>query len=128
MLIAWQGAVLAGLAFAAYAWALAAYGEGAHARMVALFALVSGQIGQTFNCRSRIRSAFSRLLSSPNIFLAVVAVMALQFAAVTFAPLAAVHDMPLPNSADLLICLICVVVPVVVTEMNKLVVRQPEKS
>jgi Ca2+-transporting ATPase len=118
-LIAWQGALLATLSLAAYLWALSVYGEGPHARMVALFTLVSGQIGQTFNCRSRRTSAFSRLQHSPNLFLAIGAVILLQIAAVCLAPLATVLDLPSPNRTDLLAFLVCAVVPIAVTEIYK---------
>lgn len=118
-LVAWQGGVLAASSLAAYLWALSVYGEGPHARMVALFTLVAGQIGQTFNCRSRERSAFSNLHRSGNIFVAVIATILLQITAVYLGPLASVLDLPRPNATDLMIFIACVAVPIAVTEVYK---------
>ena len=63
VLIGWQSVLLAALGLSAYLWALQMYGPGAHARTVALFSLVAVQLGHTFNCRSRTRSAFSTFVS-----------------------------------------------------------------
>ncbi len=123
-LIAWQGALLAVLSLGAYTWALSAYGEGPHSRMVALFSLVAGQVGQTLNCRSQTNSAFARLNRSPNIFLAAGAVVFLQIAAVSFGPLSAVLDLPLPNGRDLLLFAACAAIPVAVTEIYKLFIKK----
>ncbi|HVS32140.1 MAG TPA: cation-translocating P-type ATPase [Thermoanaerobaculia bacterium] len=75
ILVAWQALVLGALALLAYRWALAEYGEGPHARTVALFALVGIQIAQTFNCRSRTRSAFSGVMRNPHIWFATATVV-----------------------------------------------------
>ncbi|HAF23635.1 MAG TPA: ATPase, partial [Blastocatellia bacterium] len=45
ILIAWQAAMIAALALAAYMWALQIYGPGAHSRTIALLAIIGAQLG-----------------------------------------------------------------------------------
>ena len=80
-LIFWQGVMLATIALTAYLWALNEYGEGTHARTVALLSLIGVQLGHLFNCRSRTRSAFSNFFSNPYIFAAAAIVIGLQIVA-----------------------------------------------
>jgi Ca2+-transporting ATPase len=122
-LIAWQAAMLAALALAAYMWALNIYGPGAHARTIALFALIGGQLGHTFNCRSRTRSAFNGLLRNRFILIAAVIVISLQLLAVYFSPLARVLGTVRPSETDWLVILFCSLAPILIVEATKTVTR-----
>ena len=122
-LIAWQAAMLATLALAAYAWALNVYGPGPHARTIALFALIGCQLGHTFNCRSRIRSTFDGLLRNPFILIAAVIVISLQLLAVYFSPLARVLGTVRPSEIDWLVILFCSIAPIVIVETTKTAAR-----
>ncbi len=123
ILIAWQAAMIAALALAAYMWALQMYGPGAHSRTVALFAIIGAQLGHMFNCRSRTRSAFAGLFRNPFIWIAVVIVMSLQLLAVYVSPLARVLGTVRPSETDWLIVSLCVAAPVVIVEVTKAVFR-----
>ncbi|NNE97898.1 MAG: HAD-IC family P-type ATPase [Pyrinomonadaceae bacterium] len=127
-LILWQGALLAAIALAAYVWALSEYGEGAHARTVALLALIGVQLGHLFNCRSRTRSAFSRFFSNPYIFLAAAIVIGLQLLAIYLAPLARVLDLTEPTRTDWLVVIFCSVLPIVFVEIIKLLFRSKRRK
>jgi len=122
-LIAWQAGMLAALALAAYMWALNVYGPGAHARTIALFALIAAQLGHTFNCRSRTRSAFAGLLRNPFILIAAVIVVSLQLLAVYFSPLARVLGTVRPSETDWLVVILCLLAPVLIVEATKTVAR-----
>jgi Ca2+-transporting ATPase len=124
ILIGWQGVMLASVALAAYMWALAEYGPGAHAHTIALFALVSVQLGHMFNCRSRTRSAFDGFFTNPFIWMAVVVVVSLQLFAVYFAPLATVLGTVQPTISDWLVIVACGLVVVVIVEIVKLVTQR----
>ncbi|MGH9880866.1 MAG: cation transporting ATPase C-terminal domain-containing protein, partial [Pyrinomonadaceae bacterium] len=123
ILIGWQAVMLAAVALIAYAWALQRYGSGAHSRTVALFALIGVQLGHTFNCRSRTRSAFVALFRNPFIWVATVIVISLQVLAIYVSPLARVLGTVPPSETDWLIVSFCVVAPVVIVEVTKAVVR-----
>ena len=123
-LIGWQGAMLAAITLLAYVWALDAYGEGSHARTVALFALVGVQLGHAFNCRSRTRSAFDGFFDNPYVFAAAASVILLQILAVTVPPLREVLGLVRPNLTDLLVTLGCIVIPVVIVEITKALSRR----
>lgn len=123
ILIAWQAAMLAVLALFAYHWALQIYGPGSHARTIALLALIGGQLGHTFNCRSRTRSAFHGLLQSPFILLSAVVVVSLQLLAVWFSPLAKVLGTVPPSQTDWLVIILCSVAPILIVEATKAVNR-----
>jgi Ca2+-transporting ATPase len=123
ILVGWQALLLGTLALLAYRWALDEYGEGSHARTVALFALVGVQMGQTFNCRSRTRSAFSGLMRNPHIWFAMGTVLLLQLFAVYIAPLRAILGLTIPNMQDWIVLAITFVVPVIVVEVQKAVAR-----
>jgi Ca2+-transporting ATPase len=123
-LIGWQGAMLAAINLAAYAWALDRYGAGAHARTMALLVLVSGQLGHLFNCRSRINSAFEGVTRNPYIWMAAGSMIGLQLLAVYFAPLARVLDVVPPNGADCAVIAIAAVVPIVIVEVTKAFARR----
>lgn len=128
ILIGWQGAMLAAITLLVYFWALNAYGAGSHARTMALMAMVGVQLGHTFNCRSRTRSAFDGFLSNPYIFAAAAIMILLQVLAVYLRPLANVLDLVPPNWSDLLVMLGCVLIPIAVVELTKAVARRIVKT
>ena len=123
-LILWQGAALAAIALSAYLWALRTYGEGVHARTIALLALVSVQLGDLFNCRSLTRSAFDRFFSNPYVFAAVAVVVLLQAAAVYFRPLATVLGLTEPNIDDWGVIAVAFVLPIAIIEVSKFFSRR----
>jgi Ca2+-transporting ATPase len=123
-LIAWQGAMLAAVTLGAYIWALKTYGEGGHARTVALLALVGVQIGHLFNCRSRTRSTFDRFFSNPLIFVSTAIVVGLQLLAIYNPLLSRVLQIEEPNSMDLLVTCIAIVLPVAIVEVSKIISRR----
>lgn len=124
ILIAWQGLVLSLIALGAYYWALENYGEGERARTMAMLALVGVQLGHFFNCRSRIRSAFSRFFSNPWIFAAAAAVVLLQFSAIYWPPLAAVLGLERPDARGFIVVAAATVLPVLIVELTKLYTRR----
>lgn len=124
ILIGWQAVLLASLALAAYVWALSTYGPGAHSRTIALFALVSVQLGHMFNCRSRTRSALDGLFRNPFIWLAVVVVVSLQLFAAWFSPLAAVLGTVRPSAIDWIVIAGCGLLTIGIVEIAKLVSRR----
>lgn len=126
-LIAWQGVMLSVIVLAAYGWALNEYGAGAHARTVALFALIGVQIGHTFNCRSRIRSAFDGLFRNPYVWVAVAIVVALQLLAVWLKPLARVLNVVELTTRDWALWGLTIIIPVIIVEAAKLLVRQQRR-
>lgn len=119
ILVIWQGAMLAAITLAAYWWALKTYGEGSHARTVALFALIGVQIGHLFNCRSRSRSAFEGIWQNPFIWLSCVVSIGLQFLALYFAPLARVLGTVPVNRQDIIVCGLAIILPVLMVEVVK---------
>ena len=119
ILIGWQALMIAFLALAAYAWALRMYGPGAHARTIALFAIIGAQLGHMFNCRSRTRSALDGIFRNPFIWAAVIIVILLQFFAVYFSPLAIVLGTARLAEIDWMVIGFCVVAPVIVVEISK---------
>lgn len=118
-LILWQGVMLALIMLAAYGWALKTYGEGAHARTVALLALVGVQLGHLFNCRSRTRSAFEGLWRNPFVWAAFVISVGLQLLAVYFTPLARVLGTVRMNAADWFVWVLVIIAPVLIVEAVK---------
>ena len=123
ILIAWQAAMIAALALAAYMWALQIYGPGAHSRTIALLAIIGAQLGHMFNCRSRTRSAFAGLFRNPFIWIAAVIVISLQLLAVYVSPLARVLGTVRPSGTDWLVVILCSVTPVLIVEATKAVAR-----
>ena len=115
--------MIAFLALAAYAWALRTYGPGAHARTVALFAIIGAQLGHMFNCRSRTRSALDGIFRNPFIWVAAFIMILLQLLAIYFAPLALVLGTERPAEFDWIVIGLCVLVPVIVVEISKAVAR-----
>jgi len=128
VLIGWQSAMLATLALGAYLWALQVYGPGAHSRTIALFALVSVQLGHTFNCRSRTRSTFDGLFRNPFLWLAVVIVISLQLVAAYFSPLAAVLGTVAPAAIDWMVVCTAGLMVVAIVEVVKWVFRWKRTS
>lgn len=128
VLILWQALVLASIILAAYLWAIGAYGEGAHARTIALLALVGVQLGHLFNCRSQSRSFVEGLFDNPYIWLAAGLVIALQLLAVYFHPLASVLGTVPPNQTDWYVTGLTVVSPIIVVETTKLYTRRHAKK
>lgn len=123
VLILWQGVMLAALILAAYAWALTQYGAGAHARSIALFALVGVQLGHLFNCRSRTRSAFEGFFRNPWVWLAVGAVLALQLLGIYLMPLASLMDLVRPEGKDWFVLVAAIVAPIMIVEVTKAIHR-----
>ena len=123
VLIGWQGVMLAAVALLAYAWALRTYGEGAHARTMALTALVAVQLGHTFNCRSRVASAFAGLFDNLHIWAATATVIALQVFAIAFEPLARLLGLTSLVAADLAVLGACALLPIAIVELYKAFVR-----
>ena len=124
LLIAWQGALLAGITLAAYVWALNLYGEGRHARTVALLSLVGVQIGHLFNCRSRTRSVFSGFFSNPFIFVSTGIVIALQLLAIFNTSLARLLDLEPPTGRDWIVVVLSIIAPIFVVEIMKAIGRR----
>jgi P-type Ca2+ transporter type 2C len=124
VLIGWQSLMLAALALGAYLWALQTYGPGAHARTVALFALVFVQLGHTFNCRSRTRSAFDGLFRNPFLWFAAFMVVLLQLSAVYFPPLATILDTTKPSLTDWVVIGGCGLLTIGIVELVKLAHRE----
>jgi len=124
ILVAWQAAVLSVIALTAYLAALARYGGGSHAQTIALTALVGVEIGQTFNCRSRLRSAFDGLWRNPHIVFATATVLALQLIAVSFAPLRSILGLTMLNRWDAMVFALAIVLPVVIVEIQKAICRR----
>ena len=123
VLIGWQSVLLAGLGLGAYFWALQNYGPGPHARTVALFSLVAVQLGHTFNCRSRTRSAFDGLFRNPFLWIAVVMVVLLQLFAAYFSPLSLILGTVAPSLMDWIVICSCGLLAIAVVEVVKAVFR-----
>jgi Ca2+-transporting ATPase len=124
VLIGWQAAMLALIVLGAYIWALNVYGPGPHSRTIALFALVAVQLGHTFNCRSRTRSAFDGIFSNPFLWIAVFIVVMLQLLAVYLSPLATVLGTVKPSATDWMVIGSCGLLPIGIVEMAKLAFRR----
>jgi Ca2+-transporting ATPase len=124
ILVGWQSAMLGALALAAYIWSLNKYGPGPHSRTIALFTLIGVQLGHTFNCRSRTRSALEGLFRNPFIWVAVVVVVLLQLCAAYFSPLAAVLGTVPPSAIDWLVIISCGMITIAIVELVKLAVRR----
>jgi len=123
-LIGWQAVMLAMIVLSAYIWALDVYGPGSHSRTIALFALVAVQLGHTFNCRSRTRSAFDGIFRNPFLWIAVLIVVALQLIAFYVAPLAAVLGTVKPSATDWIVIAGCALLPIGIVELTKFTFRR----
>jgi P-type Ca2+ transporter type 2C len=128
VLIVWQAALLALITLSAYGWALSSYGVGAHARTVALMSIIGVQLGHMFNCRSRTRSAFEALFRNPFIWLASAIVVALQLIAIYVNSIARMLDTTPLTSTDWLIAGMCVVSPILIVELIKMIERRKRGS
>ncbi|MGZ5441040.1 MAG: cation-translocating P-type ATPase [Thermoanaerobaculia bacterium] len=128
ILVAWQGAMLASIALGAYVWALRSYGPGAHARTIALCALVAVQLGHTFNCRSRVASAFTDLFSNVHVWAAVATVIVLQAFAIGFTPLARLLGVTSLAPRDLIVIALCTLLPIAIVEVQKFGARRQGRS
>ncbi len=124
ILIGWQGLMLGVLALAAYSWALNTYGNGPHARTIAMLALVSVQLGHLFNCRSRTRSALAGLFTNGFIWGAAATVIVLQLLAVWWTPLTRVLHTVAPNPLDWGIIGLAVLAPIVIVDITKFITRR----
>lgn len=124
ILIGWQAAMLAALGLGAYIWALNVYGAGPHSRTIALFALVSVQLGHTFNCRSRTHSAFDGIFRNPFLWLATVIVVLLQILASYFSPLATVLGTVKPTATDWVVIVSCGLLTIGIVETTKFAFRR----
>jgi len=123
ILISWQAAMLAMIVLGAYMWSLEVYGSGPHSRTIALFALVSVQLGHTFNCRSRTRSATDGLFANPFLWIATLIVVTLQLFAVYLSPLAAILGTVKPSATDWLVICSCGLLTIGIVEVTKFVFR-----
>ena len=119
ILIGWQAAMLATIALSAYMWALQVYGPGPHSRTIALFALVSVQLGHTFNCRSRTRSVTDGMFVNPFLWIAALIVVMLQLLAVYLSPLAAVLGTVKPSATDWIVIGSCGLLAIGIVEVAK---------
>lgn len=119
ILIAWQAAMLAIIVLGVYTWALEVYGPGSHSRTIALLALVAVQLGHTFNCRSRTRSAFDGIFRNPYLWIAALIVVMLQLFAVYLSPLAAVLGTVKPSATDWIVIGSCGLLPIIIVETTK---------
>jgi Ca2+-transporting ATPase len=128
ILIGWQAAMLAVIALGAYMWALDVYGPGPHSRTIALFALVSVQLGHTFNCRSRTRSATDGIFRNPFLWIAAIIVVLLQLFAVYLSPLAAILGTVKPSATDWIVIAGCGLLTIGIVEVTKLAFRPPRTS
>ena len=124
ILIGWQAALLAAIALGAYMWALEVYGPGPHSRTIALFALVSVQLGHTFNCRSRTRSAFDGIFKNHFLWIAALIVVTLQLCAVYLSPLAAVLGTVEPSATDWIVIGSCSLLTIAIVETTKFAFRR----
>lgn len=123
-LILWQALMLATIMLAAYGWALKNYGAGAHARTIALFAIIGAQLGHTFNCRSRTRSAADGLLQSPFIWLSAAFVIGLQMLALYQPTLVRVLATFSLSGQDWVIIALSSLLPVLIVEIAKMIARK----
>jgi P-type Ca2+ transporter type 2C len=119
--VSWQGIMLGGISLVAYFWALKTYGEGSHARTVALLSVVGVQLGHLFNCRSQTRSVVSGFFSNSFIFVAVAIVVGLQLFGIHFTPLARVLDLVKPEIYDYFMILISGILPIIIVEITKII-------
>jgi len=119
LLIVWQSAMLATITLLVYVWALDAYGEGAHARTVALMTIIGVQLGHMFNCRSRTRSAFEGLGRNAFIWVAAALVIALQLIATHVEPIARVLNTTRLTPTDWLLAGASVIAPIIFVEVTK---------
>jgi Ca2+-transporting ATPase len=122
--IAWQGMMLAAIALAAYIWSLGRYGAGAHARTIALMALVAVQMGHTFNCRSRVASAFTGITQNIYLWAATAIVVVLQALAVMVPPLRTLLGTVPMSRLDIIVIVACGLLPIAIVEVQKAVVRR----
>src|SRR6185369_9436726 len=119
VLIGWQAVMLAAIVLGAYLWALETYGPGPHSRTIALFALVSVQLGHMFNCRSRTRSATDGIFANPFLWIASLIVVILQLFAVYLSPLAAVLGTVKPSATDWIVICSCGLLTIGIVEVAK---------
>jgi Ca2+-transporting ATPase len=84
---------------------------------------VSVQLGHTFNCRSRSRSAFAGLFRNRFLWLAVFIVVFLQLLAVYFSPLVVVLDTTKPSLTDWSVICACGLSTIGIVEITKLIGR-----
>lgn len=124
VLIAWQAVLLASITLSVYAWALDAYGEGAHARTVALMSIIGAQMGHVFNCRSRSRSSFEGLFRNPFIWVATAIVIALQLIAIYVEAISRVLNTTRVTPTDWLIAGGAVIAPILFVEATKSIARR----
>jgi Ca2+-transporting ATPase len=126
-LIVWQGLLLGGSTLAAFAVGLRWYGsegEGLHhAGTLAFMTLAFAQVFHAFNTRSRTRSAFSRLFSNGWLWGATLLCVALQVAAMTVPWLREVLQSTALTAADIGVIASGALLPVLVSEIVKLVQR-----
>jgi Ca2+-transporting ATPase len=126
-LIVWQGLLLAGVTLTAFFVGMRWHGtEGEGLRRavtMGVMTLALAQIFHAFNARSQRRSAFTRPFTNAWLWVAVLACLVLQLAAVYWPFLRVVlHTLPL-TSAELAVVAACSLAPVPVVEAGKLMQR-----
>jgi Ca2+-transporting ATPase len=113
-----EGVLLAAGVLGAYLWVVAAEGPGRHASSVAFVALVLVHPLQAMHCRSP-HVPWWRLAGNPLMGVSLVALVALQWGATAWAPLAGLLEtMPL-SAVDWLVVAISVAWPVALLEVVK---------
>ncbi|HEV7240722.1 MAG TPA: HAD-IC family P-type ATPase [Thermoanaerobaculia bacterium] len=127
VLIVWQGAMLAAIALAAYAYALRLYGPGDHARTIVLLALIAVQLGQMFNSRSRTRSSFEGIFRNPHLWFATATVIGIQIAALQIEALRRLLHLVQPTRSDWMLIALCVALPVAIVETQKAMAQALER-
>ena len=123
-LIGWQAVMLATIILFIYSWAINTYGEGAHARTIALVTLISVQLGHMFNCRSRTQSAFVGLFRNPYLWIATLIIILLQLIAVYLQPIGRVLDTVHLTRRDWAIISVASLIPIIIVEITKLISRK----
>ena len=120
-----EGALIAGTALAAQAWAARRYGQGPEANTVAFMTLTSAQLLHAISARSEQHSIFGRNSLAPNPYLAatVGGALGLQVLAGLLPPLRRVLGTTRVAPSDWLVSAGFAVIPLVVNELLKL--RRP---
>jgi Ca2+-transporting ATPase len=125
--VAWQGALLAAATLLAFGVAMEWHGSDLpRAVTVAFMTLALAQVAHAFSARSHRRSTFdARLLTNGWLWAAALGCVALQLAAVYWAPLQDVLRTTALTGADWLLVAGCSLAPLAVIELVKLTRRQP---
>jgi Ca2+-transporting ATPase len=110
-----EGALLAAGVLSAYAWVLAQEGAGPRASTMAFVTIVLIHPLQALHCRSD-RLPWWRLPANPLVWVSLVTLIAVQWVAITWPPLARLLDTVALAPGDWLVAAVAVLWPVVVLE------------